>query len=145
MKKAIVLLALLPSLASAGELWGSLNLASAHGKTKNRLNERNPGLGLEYHQSEHVLYMAGAFRNSHRRTSVYALAGWTPVEWGYAKFGVVGGIINGYPKHNSGKVIPMAAGLMRIEGERWGANVFLVPPALKDTPLTLGFQLKYRF
>lgn len=141
----VALLGLVPSLASAGELWGVVNLTSVHGKTKNPLNQNNFGLGVEYHQSDEVLYLGGAFHNSHRRTSVYAMAGWTPIEWKAARFGVVGGIVNGYPKHNDGKVIPIVAGLIRIEGERLGANIFIVPPALKDTPVTIGFQVKYRF
>lgn len=145
MKKLLALLALCPAFASAGEYWGSVNLFSYHGDTQKKLNERNLGLGIEYHQTEEILYMAGAYNNSHRRTSVYLLAGWRPIEWGPLRMGLVGGLINGYPNHNKGKVIPAAAALVSWEGERWGANMLIIPAALKHTPVTLGFQMKYRF
>jgi hypothetical protein len=146
MKKLVVLLAaLLPSFASAGDFWGAVNLASIHGKTKKSLNQRNLGLGLEYHQSSDIIYLVGAYDNSHRGTTGYALAGWTPIHWQGAKLGLVGGIANGYPKHNNGGVFPLLSGLVRIEGDRWGMNLFVIPPAVKGTPLTAGFQVKYRF
>lgn len=141
----IAVLALLPACALAQNWWGSVNLTSLHGHTKKPMNQRNFGLGIEYHRSDELIFLAGAYHNSHRRTSVYALAGWTPLRWGHARFGFTGGLVNGYPNHNDGKVIPVATGLVRIEGERWGANIILIPPALKNTPLTLGFQVKYRF
>jgi hypothetical protein len=145
MRKWIGILALLPSVASAGDVWGSLNLTSLHAKTEKRMNQRNLGVGLEYHHNEELVLMAGGFYNSHRRRSAYLLGGWTPLEWKGARFGLAGGLVNGYPKHNNGKLYPAAAGLIRLEGERVGANIFIIPPFVKDTPLTIGFQVKYRF
>lgn len=144
-KKLIVLFALLPSLAAAAEIWGSLNLTSLHGKTDKSMNQSNFGLGGEYHIDGDLLYMAGAYRNSHRRTSGYILAGWTPLELGPMKIGLAGGLVNAYPKRNHGRITGAAALLVRMEGERFGANMFVIPPALKDSPVTVGFQVKIRF
>ena|SRR5437867_12683042 len=145
MKTLIILLALVPSLANAADTWGSLNLTSLHSRTENAMNQRNYGLGIEYHASSDVLYLAGAYRNSYEKTSVYALAGWAPVEVGIARIGVLGGLVNGYPKRNNAGVTPAVAGIVLIEGERVGMNLILIPPPLKKSPFTLGLQVKFKF
>src|SRR6266404_2179730 len=118
MKMLIILLALVPSLANTADIWGSVNLTSLHSRTENAMNQRNYGLGVEYHPSSALLYLAGAYRNSYERTSVYALAGWTPIEVGIARIGILGGLVNGYPKLNNAGVTPAVAGIVMIEGER---------------------------
>jgi hypothetical protein len=145
MKKVLAGLLLMPALASAGEMWGSATVSSIHLSSNHNLNEQNFGLGIEYHSSETTLYMLGAYRNSHRRTSAYALAGWTPVKLGWVKLGLLAGVANGYPKLNDGGITPVVAGLIPIEGERFGMNLILIPRALKKSPYTIGIQLKYKF
>lgn len=136
---------ILPALASADELWLDLSLTSIHSKPEQHLNQRNYGAGIEYHQGNDVLYMAGAFRNSYDRTSVYALAGWTPVELGLVKAGLLAGAITGYPGLNNGRITPAVAGIVRIEGEYIGANLIIIPPAIKDSPVTVGIQIKFKY
>jgi hypothetical protein len=148
MKKLLLVLitAALPTIATAGELWGAVNLTSYHTKPEQKLNTNNIGAGLEYHYAPTVLFMGGAFRNSYDNTSTYLLAGWTPLEIGsYIKIGAVAGAINGYPGLNNGGVTKAIAGLIRIEGETVGANIVIIPPALKSSPVTFGLQVKFKF
>lgn len=46
---------------------------------RNSLNQDNPGLGVEYHCTPNSGFAAGFYRNSYSRTSVYALATYTPL------------------------------------------------------------------
>lgn len=157
MKRLFVMLALVPCLCTAGDAddgkwWVAATVASKHINTNKNLaqeefNERNPGIGVEYHHSQDVILMAGEYRNSVYRTTWYAVAGYTPIRIGFVSIGAAAGLITGYPAYNDGKAAPAAVGLVRMEGERIGANVILIPPikAKFYTPLTLGLQLKYRF
>jgi len=145
MKKLFVLVLWLPALASAGETWGNLNLTSYHTKPKQHLNRNNYGAGVEYHANSEVIFMFGAYHNSYNRTSVYALAGWTPVDVGPIQIGAVVGAINGYLGLNNGGITKAIAGIVRIEGERVGMNILVIPPALKESSVTIGLQLKCKF
>lgn len=130
--------------AQAGELWSVATVMSKHLGTETKFNEWNPGLGFEYHVNESVVIAAGRYKNSMDRKSSYLIGGWTPLHLGLVKAGVAVGAVNGYPMLNDGKMAPVAMGLVRVEGEKLGANV-LVMPAFKGSPLTVGLQLKWRF
>lgn len=157
MKRLFVMLALAPCFcladdASDGKWWLVATLASKHVNVNDALveeefNERNPGIGVEYHHSRDVILMAGEYKNSVSRTSWYAVAGYTPIHIGFVSIGAAGGLISGYPAYNDGNPAPAAVGLVRAEGERIGANLILIPPikAKFYTPLTIGLQAKYRF
>lgn len=145
MKYCLLLLTLMPLVAGAGEFWGSTTLGSYHTKRSQNLKEDNYGLGLEYHASSEVLYLVGSYINSHNKRTTYALAGWTPIEYGIIKFGLMAGVANGYPKMNNGKITPALAGLARMEFDKLGVNLTLIPPRFKESPVTLGLQLKFSF
>jgi hypothetical protein len=136
---------LISTAASAADIWGSVNLASIHAATDQHYNQRNWGAGIELHTSPSTLAMAGAYRNSVNRESAYALAGWTPLDLAGAKIGAVAGLVTGYPAINNGHIAPAIAGLIRIEGERIGLNLILIPPLPQKSPLTLGLQAKFKF
>jgi hypothetical protein len=151
MKKLLAIMALIPCVCMAaepqGKWWVSATVASKHINTNDKFNERNPGIGIEYHHSEDIVLVAGEYRNSVWRDSFYAMAAYTPLHIGFASIGVAGGIITGYPAYHNGNPAPAAFGLVRLEGERFGGNLIVIPPIqAKDyTPLTIGLQLKYRF
>jgi len=144
MKYFLSLLAFIPVIACA-EIWGSTTLGSYHTKREQNLREQNLGFGLEYHERRDVMYMAGSYINSHDKRSVYAFTAWTPVDYGLVRLGVMAGFVNGYPKLNSGNITPALVGLARIEFEKLGVNLMLIPPRLKESPFTLGVQVKFGF
>lgn len=132
------------SSAMAGDVWLDLNLTSLHTKPEQGLNRQNYGAGIEYRTGD-ILYMIGAYRNSYEATSAYVLAGWTPLSLGSFRAGALIGAINGYPALNNGGVTKAFAGIIQIEGKNVGMNIVLIPPAIKDSPVTLGFQIKFRY
>ena len=68
-----------------------------------------------------------------------------PWREGNFKFGVVGGVFNGYPKAFDGGWFPAVLPVVSWETQQLGLNVMLVPP-LKDRLYgAVSFQLKYRF
>ncbi len=140
----LVLLVLAAPIANAGELWGVVNLASKHVGADKQLNESNPGLGIEYAQSEAVTYMAGAYRNSHNRRSRYAFGAYTPVQYKDFSFGVAAGAATGYTGGHDSKVLPVAAGLIRWRGENAGVNVLIIPKS-RNADVTFGLQAVFKF
>lgn len=145
MKNILVAVALISSSACAfaGDIWAVANVRSYH-VSEQQFNQHNPGLGLEYHLDDSVVLMAGKYRNSVYRNSAYALAGWTPLHVSNIYAGLAAGAVNGYPALNSGKVAPVIVGLVRIEAEHVGANLIVIPK-YKESPLTFGLQLKFKF
>lgn len=145
MKHFLSLLALVPTLACAAEIWGSTTLGSVHTKREQNLQEQNFGFGLEYHAHRDIMYMAGSYNNSHDKRSAYAFTAWTPIDHGLIRLGLMVGFVNGYPKLNNGNITPALAGLARIEYEKIGMNLTLIPPRMKESPYTLGVQVKFGF
>lgn len=148
-KALCLVLCALPTMAVASDLWGVASVTSYHVNPVKKFNQNNPGIGLEYHASQDVLYTAGIYRNSNYQDSIYATVGWTPLHLGPLSFGAAAGLINGYHNYNNGGIAPVAFGLVRLEGtgdlSRLGVNLSVLPPIpSKHTPLTFGLQIKYK-
>lgn len=140
----LVLLILAAPLANAGELWGVVNLASKHVGEDKPLNENNPGLGVEYAQSEDFTYMVGQYRNSHNRRSRYAFGAYTPIQSNGFSLGVAVGAASGYTSGRDSKVLPVVAGLIRWRGEHAGVNVLIIPKS-RNADATIGLQAVFKF
>ncbi len=126
-------------------------VASHHIRPTKQLDEFNPGLGVECVFHPEWAATAGYFRNSLDRPSFYAGAIYTPelLHRGWARLGVMGGIISGYnygrfgvgPHGSTGPVLAPAA-MARVG--RVGLNFILIPPIPQDhLPFTIGFQARY--
>lgn len=140
----LVLLVLAAPIANAGELWGVVNLASKHVGAGKQLNERNPGLGIEYAQSEDITYMAGAYRNSHNRRSKYGFVAYTPIQYDGFSAGIAAGAATGYTSGREFKTMPVVAGLVRWRGEHAGVNLMVIPKS-KNATVTFGLQAVFKY
>lgn len=153
----LVILALLSlaSTAQAGEpaskLTLDINVASNHTQhwARRELNQRNPGLGLTYHFDRTWSFAGGAYWNSYRRPSAYALAQWTPLQFGavtnwHIDAGLAAGLATGYRKSEIA-VRPFAGGaLVRVVSPSGASiNVFGVPGTGGGKSGFLGFQFSF--
>lgn len=133
------LLAFTAAAAPAGELSLQLHGLSWHAKpraefdsTGREWNERNVGSGIRHTFSDTWSVQAGAFRNSLDRTTVYAVANYTPVQFGALRVGGFAGLGTGY------KSTPLLAGGLIELGP---VSVRVIPPIRGLTPLTLGLEV----
>lgn len=146
MKRTIIALtlALLATTSFASDGWSlQLHGLSWHAKPRAEFDntgrgwqERNAGLGVRRTFSPDWSVQGGFYRNSIDRTSVYALANWTPVQAGPLRMGGFAGVASGY---NSSAVI---AGALIELGP---VSMRVIPPIRHITPLTLGFEVGIRF
>ena len=148
--RALPLLALLLCASGAqadfnsSRLWVNAGFYSAHFDTDKGLRNANPGLGVEYKLDDTWSATAGRFINSDNAHSNYIGAYYQPWTFAGARWGVVGGAFNGYPKAYNGGWFPAVLPVATWEGKRLGLNLALVPP-LKDRLYgAVSFQFKVR-
>lgn len=145
MKLLIFCLFLISTTTYAGDYWGVMTLGSYHvNPLRDGYNEKNFGLGLEYQDGD-LLITAGGYRNSFDKNSAYVMVGALPIEVGPFKIGGTVGLVTGYPRMNKGGIVPAAAGIIALEGERAGVNLVVIPGIKEKTPLTIALQVKVKF
>jgi len=110
----------------------TLHLASVH-LTAGDYNEFNPGIGVSCGQ-----YHAGIYRNSIRRTTIYAGRSW---EWcrGPACAGVLLVAASGY---KSPVVAPLP--MISIGGGSWRLVMVAAPRVVDDSAAFIGFGIQRR-
>lgn len=140
----VITLLVLATSAQASETWLTINVGSYHINAKKDYNQQNYGVGVEYHNDD-LIFMAGEYRNSSYKDSVYAMGGWMPLKLGVVNAGATIGAVNGYPNINGGGFTLAVAGVVSAEWDKVGVNLIVLPKVKDKTPLTLGLQLKIKF
>jgi len=143
-------LAFMPANKAVAATWRlDANLASVHTErwARDNLNQRNPGIGIEYQASRTWGLAAGVYSNSYRKPTVYALAEFTPLHWGdvnhwHIDAGVAAGIATGYTRAEI-PCAPLAGGaLIRLVAPNGIAlNLIGVPNTGAYRSGFVGFQL----
>jgi len=131
-------------LVDASRLWLNAGFYSAHFDRDKNLRNANPGLGLEYRLSSDWSVTGGRFLNSDNAHSNYLGAYYQPVQFAGARWGVVAGAFNGYPKAFGGGWFPAVIPVASWERGLLGLNVAVVPPLQDRLYGALSFQLKLR-
>lgn len=124
-------------------LWVTPGGISWHQDRSRGYNERNAGLGVEWHYRPDVRLSAGGYCNSYGKTSWYAHAAWLPLQVGQFRAGVMAGTVSGYPAHD-GRFTPVAALMATWEWQRIGVNLIGVP-RVGDYDAFVALQVKVRF
>lgn len=127
------------------------NLASIHTErwARDSLNQRNPGIGIEYQASRIWALAGGIYNNSYRRPTIYALAEFTPLHLGatnrwHIDAGVAGGIATGYTRAEIPCAPIAGAALIRITApDGIAVNVLGVPNMGAHNSGFIGFQLSF--
>lgn len=127
----------------AGQLWINGGMMSHHFWRGGHYNERNWGFGAEYKLGNDLAVTAGFYRNSVRHHTDYAALTWLPLSVGPLKIGGSAGVMNGYPTMLGGRWFFAALPVVSIEGERFGANLIVVPSVGKVDGC-IGLQIKIR-
>ena len=128
--------------APISETWLSPGFYSYHIQRHRNLNDRNPGIGIEYRYSTRAAVAAGRFYNSNRMYSDYGAILYQPLLIGPVRFGAMAGVFNGYPNRNGGW-FPAALPVASFEYKRIGVNLIIVP-TYKSVHGSLSFQLKLK-
>lgn len=141
-----------PMPARAAGVTLDLNLASIHGEqwARRDLNQFNPGVGFTYHMGEAAeswAFSVGAYDNSFRRMTAYALAEWTPIRrvsprgW-HLEAGLAGGFASGYRRSEVPCAPAMGSVLLRLSSPAGiGATIFAVPNSGARSSGFIGLQL----
>jgi hypothetical protein len=126
------------------QVWINPGFVSYHFDQSKNLNNGNWGAGAEYRFSTVASATIGRFYNSNREYSNYAGIYYQPIAIGPIKFGAVLGGFNGYPQTNNGGWFAAALPAFTWEGERVGANVFIVPTIGDRVNGAISLQLKLK-
>ncbi len=138
-----------PVAAPAPSRWAlDISTTSYHTRqwARDSLNQDNPGLGIEYHCTRNSGFAAGFYKNSYSRTSVYALATYTPLHIALPEgfsmaAGGLAGAISGYTRTEAPARPLMAAALLEIRSRQgYGINLVGVPNAGQSAGF-IGLQL----
>jgi hypothetical protein len=129
-------------------VWLNPGSFSYHFDRNKNLREDNTGFGAEVSLSEDHSLAAGSFINSNRRRSQYGAYFWQPLHWRTAGInvhaGAAVGAFDGYPNYRSGAWFPAALPMISVEGDRIGANIFVVPTIKNRLDGAISVQFKLR-
>jgi hypothetical protein len=124
--------------AAHAEDWLVVSGYSHHFKHREEFRAANPGLGWERPTDEYGgTWMAGYYRNSYDRDTVYAGLRWEPLRWGPARLGVFAGLASGY------WTPVVALPMLSIEAGRVGINL-VAAPTVGEYIGYVGAQVKVR-
>jgi hypothetical protein len=123
----IALALAMPGIASAdadSDDWLVLTVGSRH--HKRGYNEHNYGIGIEHGIAENWRVVAGTYRNSYYRQTVYAGTTYLPLRYENWRIGGAALIVTGYDPRPSAAVFPMVS----YEEKKWGLNFGPVLPSV---------------
>ena len=126
------------------QVWINPGFVSYHFDQSKNLNNGNWGAGAEYRFSTVASATLGRFYNSNRAYSNYAGIYYQPIAIGPIKLGAVVGGFNGYPQTNNGGWFAAALPALTWEGDRVGANVFIIPTMGDRVNGAISAQLKLK-
>ena len=126
------------------QVWINPGFASYHFDQSKNLNNGNWGAGAEYRFSTVASATIGRYYNSNREYSNYAGIYYQPIAIGPIKLGAVVGGFNGYPQTNNGGWFAAALPALTWEGDRVGANVFVIPTVADKVNGAISVQLKLK-
>jgi hypothetical protein len=126
------------------QIWINPGFVSHHFDQNKNLNNGNWGAGAEYRFNTVASATIGRFYNSNREYSNYAGLYYQPIAIGPIKLGAVLGGFNGYPQTNHGGWFAAVVPALTWEGDRVGANVFLIPTRGDRVKGAISVQLKLK-
>lgn len=130
--------------AQARSVWINAGFFSYHFERDKGLKGNNYGLGVQVALSQTNSVTGGEFRNSDDARSRYLGWIWQPYAIGPARFGLLAGAIDGYPRMQNGGWFPMVIPVVSFEYGAVGANFTLVPGYKDKLHGAVAMQFKLR-
>jgi hypothetical protein len=130
--------------ADANRWWITPGAVSYHFENQDQFNQTHPGLGVEYHFLPDWALVGGTYKNSNSLWSKYIGVNWTPaaLRFGPARLGATAQIADNYKAARNGKPFAFAAPLIAFEGERFGANIYIIP-TIRNVTGAVALQFKF--
>ena len=126
------------------ETWITASVLSIHYGTDKKYESQNWGVGIEQDLSANWRAIAGHYRNSNRRDSLYFGASWTAARWGNFSSGIAMMLVGGYETTKRPELIKAAIPFFSYEKEGWGINVPIIPK-YQDNPGVIALQVKWKW
>lgn len=130
---ALALLLLCSVQAASAQTYLTVPGISYHGDRSTRWNEVNPGLGIE-----HDDIVAGYYRNSFDKDTVYVGYVWRPIKTRYLRAGLFSAFATGYP------VPVLIAPTINVGTDAVSIDIIGAPSVGKGTTHFIGAQLRLR-
>lgn len=125
-------------------VWLNPGFLSHHFQREKGFRENNYGLGAQVYLSASQSVMAGYYRNSDNYWSHYASWVWQPLNPGEVKIGLLGAVIDGYPKMRHGQWFLAAMPVISFEYQSVGINFTVIPSYQDKIGGAMVIQLKFR-
>jgi hypothetical protein len=126
------------------EVWVSTGFKTWHFDSGLGLNGHNPGWGVDYRFSTTVSGTGGSFFNSDHQDSNYLGLSWHPISAGTCRFGMFGGLLDGYPRMEQGGAFLAVVPAISVEYGRVGANLIIIPTIKDQLYGGISLQLKLK-
>jgi hypothetical protein len=126
----------------ASRFWITPGAVSYHFKNRDQFNQTHPGLGIEYHFAPDWAVVGGTYKNSNSLWSKYGGVNWTPLRLGPLHLGATAQVANNYKAARDGKPFAFAAPVIALEGERFGANLYVIP-TIRNVTGAVALQFKF--
>lgn len=130
------------------QVWLNPGIFSYHFDRSKDLREDNVGFGAEVVLHDDHSLLAGSIINSDRQRSRYGAYHWRPLHWRIADLrvsaGLAVGVFDGYPRYRDGGWFVAPLPLLAVEGERFGANIAIIPTLGNRLNGAVAIQFKMR-
>ena len=123
----LVFLHFLSNFIAADDVLISPAIFSYHFEDKEKLNNDNYGIGLQFDLKKNLSFNLGQFKNSNYRNSNYLTSSYYFHTVSDFKFGVLIGGFDGYPNENSGNFFLAALPVINYKQKYFRLNISYVP------------------
>ena len=123
----LVFLYFLSNFIAAADVFISPAIFSYHFENKEKLNNDNYGIGLQFDLKKKLSINLGQFENSDYRNSNYLTSSYYFVSVSDYKLGVLIGGFDGYPNENSGNFFLAALPIINYKKKYFQLNFSYVP------------------
>lgn len=128
----------------AKSVWINAGFRTRHFERNAGMKENNYGLGVQVALSQTNSVIGGEFRNSDDACSRYLAWIWQPYAIGPARFGLLAGAIDGYPRMQNGGWFPVILPVVSFEYKAVGVNLTLAPGYKDKLHGAVAAQFKLR-